>query len=549
MTTKYSTSRKACTACSKKVVVHKAAPICSVCSSRYHPKCVDLTPHDIKLLDQLNALSTWICPHCSINIFPFLGTAEHFQNSEHQKRPNPTRTCTSICKTCQKTGMKLVKCDLCDEKSHASCSAGELGCKSCLKSIYPGYDVNISTLFNCKNTNIFNPFSPHSDINFIGSTDDEPDFEHLAWSKCSDLLDTCNYYELNNIQNSRKYELKVLSLNIRSLNDKICHLKENIEHYSKFDVLCFNETNCNPQNLPFNGNELILENFHKPFIQSPARVSNKGGGLAIYVNKNLTAETSCKIISDLSYNLDPNTGEFLFVEIKTKYKNVILCNMYRSPSGDVNKFISELDTRLQALRKHKNKAIIFVSDSNIDLLNFGNFEPATKLVNNFSEYGFAPTISRPTRVTCYTATLIDHIFVNDCTAITKSGIITESLSDHMAIFVNLILDNNKINCKLSNYENVTPEKREINDENLKRFKHEVQNTNWDFLTEVTCADEKFSLFESKYGEIYDKNFPKNRKTLKKRKCNKPWILPWLQSACDRKKQTLSYIHKKSISRK
>ena len=84
----------------------------------------------------------------------------------------------------------------------------------------------------------------------------------------------------------------------------------------------------------------------------------------------------------------------------------------------------------------------------------------------------------------------------------------------MAIFTNLILDNDKINCKLSQ-EDQTTERHTINDENLEHWKHEMQNTNWDFLDDVASADEKFSLFESKYSEIYNKNFPKNRKKLKK----------------------------------
>ena len=101
-----------------------------------------------------------------------------------------------------------------------------------------------------------------------------------------------------------------------------------------------------------------------------------------------------------------------------------------------------------------------------------------------------------------------------------------------------------------NHENQNPEKRKLNDENLERFKHEIHNTNWDFLTEETCTDTKFSLFESKYREIYDKNFPKNRKTLKKRKCNKPWILPWLQSACDRKNKLYNiFIKNPSVENK
>ena len=160
---------------------------------------------------------------------------------------------------------------------------------------------------------------------------------------------------------SRSYELRVLSLNIRSLKDKIPKIRENVDEYSKFDVLCFNEINCDPQKLAFGGTELALDGFHPPFRQPPARSSNKGGGLTIYVNKNLTTEVNCKIMSELSCNTDPNKGEFLFLEIKTKYKTIIVCNMYRSPSGDVNSFISELDTRLQALQSRKNKLIIFVS--------------------------------------------------------------------------------------------------------------------------------------------------------------------------------------------
>ena len=373
-------------------------------------------------------------------------------------------------------------CAFCSFKSHPRCSAGKLGCKACLKDIFPGYDVSYRELFNYDNNTIFNPYSSHTDIKFVGNSQNDPDYGHLAWSNFSNLLDTCDYYNFTDIQASRNYELKVLSLNIRSLNDKISNLRENIENYSKFDVLCFNETNCNPENLPFKGDELLLENFHKPFTQSPARSSNRGGGLAIYVNKNLVSESNCKLMSNLSYNSDPQKGEFMFLEIKTKFKTIIICNMYRSPSGDVSSFLSELDTRISALRSHKNKTILFASDSNVDLLGYGHFEPATKLVTNFSEYGFAPTISRPTRVTCQTATLIDHIFINDCTAITKSGVITESISDHLAIFINILIDSHKIDYKLSNSEEELIQRCDMSDENSRKFQSEIDNTNWDFTS-------------------------------------------------------------------
>ena len=48
------------------------------------------------------------------------------------------------------------------------------------------------------------------------------------------------------------------------------------------------------------------------------------------------------------------------------------------------------------------------------------------------------------------------------------------------------------------------------------------------MSNVSSADEKINLFESKYREIYDTNFPKKKKTSKRRKTHKSWIviLPW-----------------------
>ena len=91
---------------------------------------------------------------------------------------------------------------------HVRCSAGELGCKSCLKEIYPGYDANTRDLLNFRNNAIFNPYTSDSDINFIGNEGNEFDHGYLAWSKTSDLLNACNYYEYSDIQESRNYELK-----------------------------------------------------------------------------------------------------------------------------------------------------------------------------------------------------------------------------------------------------------------------------------------------------------------------------------------------------
>ena len=524
--------RVTCSDCCRRISNHKPFTVCNICSNHYHPKCAKLTPSDVNSLKSANLYSSWVCYHCAASIFPMI--ADTWPNTINLKcKTTPHR---EQCSTCLKIGNILDTCELCNCKSHRRCFAGDLGCKKCARDIYPGYDVNFNELFllTGNNNTRFNPFSYDSDINNLGFSDIfEDGTEQEAWSSCSQLLNSCKYYEPTEIKKSRSTELKIFSLNIRSLKDKVPELVSNIEHFSKFDVLCFNETNCLPEKLPFSGNELELEYFHPPIVQNPARDSGRGGGLIFYLNKNFCSANDFKVLSHLSDRSDPSKGEFLFIEIDRIGKNIILGNMYRSPSGEPNSFIIELENKFNILKRHSNKHIVLVSDSNIDLLKFQHYEPSTKLVNCLSEYGFAPTISLPTRVTSHSATLIDHIFVNNCTAVTKSGIITEDLSDHLATFVTLLIDPNKLNIRVSNLEN-TFQHRSILAENLENFKKDVESTDWNFIVGIDSADEKFARFEDKYRELYDTNFPKKSVKKLKRKCDKPWILPWLRSACDRK---------------
>ena len=533
-----------CSACSKKIVAHKVKLRCWTCSQYLHTRCANLTPNDVVKLDVLNLYKYWTCIKCTQEIFPFIHAInkneENVFNDNSNDRYNEN-TCTYSrvnCNTCSKLGnsTKMRICWLCNNLTHSNCMRGVMGCRKCLTNIYPGLESTTRELFCQYQTNdlVFNPFDYSHNVHHVGETSEDDSYEYTAWSGCSELLNNCKYSKPNEISNSRDYELKVFSLNIRSLNSKITEIRDNLSHYAKFDLICLNETNCDPKNLPFGGNELELDFFHAPILQAPARSSGKGGGLAIYINKKLAALPDVDIKTFASCNSDPMQGEFLTIEIVLKNrKNVIICNMYRSPSGDLDKFFDKLNQTLQQLNRHRNKQILFVSDSNIDLLKHGHFENATKLVDIFSEHGFAPLISRPTRITNHSATLIDHIFSNNCHTITQSGIITENLSDHLAVYVSILMDPHKVNLKISE-DTTSHEHHFISDEKLTNFKSEIASTDWTFLNQIDSADKKFENFEHEYNKIYQKHFPPKPRRAKKRKNEKPWILPWLQAACDRK---------------
>ena len=235
------------------------------------------------------------------------------------------------------------------------------------------------------------------------------------------------------------YELSIFSLNVSTLRSKIDRLRENISLYDCFDVLLFNETNCKLKKLPngeYDTTDIELDGFHKPVTQNPIRKSGKGGGLAIYVNKRVCSERD-DIKQIFPYSEPENTsGEFLFIKIencKHNRKTVIFGNVYRTPSMKPEKFNMIFDKILQKLtnKRYSNKIKYIVGDFNQDLIKYDNDADCQNLIDNAHNSGFVQLISRPTRITENTATLLDLTFTDDIDSTLSSNIITLDLSDHL----------------------------------------------------------------------------------------------------------------------
>ena len=79
-----------------------------------------------------------------------------------------------------------------------------------------------------------------------------------------------------------------------------------------------------------------------------------------------------------------------------------------------------------------------MADFNIDLLrndtNNLTAELQIDFVHNMFANMFCPTISKPTRITQQSATLIDNIITNIHEYSIKSGILYNDISDHFPIF-------------------------------------------------------------------------------------------------------------------
>ena len=269
----------------------------------------------------------------------------------------------------------------------------------------------------------------------------------------------------------------------------------------------------------------------------------------VYVNKYFC--TTDEILEMDMYNTNSDeTGELLFVKLKSKIfgRDLIVGNTYKSPSIKPDAYIDKLQATLEAINaNNKNKTSVLCGDTNIDLIKHDQSPAAVKLIETIMSNGYLPIISRPTRITDHSATLIDHIYTNSLDCLVSTGVIPLDISDHMAIYV-------KLNTKFSYLQNVEQtdpteeqenhsEYRKFNDDNLKKFEELISIEPWDELIDESReqhldTEQFYKKFLDRYQEIYDEVFPtkvsNQEKRKNQRKNSKPWILPWLEDACARK---------------
>ena len=121
-----------------------------------------------------------------------------------------------------------------------------------------------------------------------------------------------------------------------------------------------------------------------------------------------------------------------------KTKSIIVGFIYRpnsQPRADMDIFTTEL-ADITAKINNENKESYVMGDFNIDLLKFQSHEKTKYFIESMLTTGYLPVITKPTRVTDHSATLIDHIYSNSKSLNYKSrivGLITD-VADHFGTF-------------------------------------------------------------------------------------------------------------------
>ena len=229
----------------------------------------------------------------------------------------------------------------------------------------------------------------------------------------------------------------------------------------------------------------------------------------------MNEEYQFKERTDLTLNVE-DVIESQFIEIETKPSNIIVGIIYRPPNNKFNAFKDSLHDLLQKLDSQRKKCFI-MGDFNIDLLKSDENPHVNDFLNQMFSSSFYPLITRPTRITNSSATLIDNIFVNNLEEIYTSGILFTDLSDHLPIF--------QITGNIQKKRKINTEKkyRQINDKTINQLCQALEKETWLDVFNNADTQEAYNLFYSKFYEFYDNSIPlkvaKNDKYSRK--------IPWL----------------------
>ena len=223
--------------------------------------------------------------------------------------------------------------------------------------------------------------------------------------------------------------------------------------------------------------------------------NRNGGGVACYIRKDLCFNTkalNCKEIENIIF------------DILLPKSKPITAGVFYTPPNQAN--FMELIFKTFSLLNLKDNEIYLLGDFNINLLQNGNYILNRKgmavcqgavhtLVNKYQVFcqifSLKQLITCPTRVTCNTSSLIDHILTNSTEKIFQSGIIDCGMSDHQLIFCTRKVKRAKFN----KHSNVF----------LRSLKHYTVNVFVEILQKVNFSNyERFSCIDAAYTDFLNK---------------------------------------------
>ena len=221
---------------------------------------------------------------------------------------------------------------------------------------------------------------------------------------------------------------KLAHLNVRSIVKKMDQIRVLLAG-SSIDIFTISESWLKPH---LSTNLIGLEGYQVFRLDRRAENKSKGkggGGLVTFVNNKHSS--SCEPLVELDNSDQDIEAQWTQIH-RPRCKNIVICNLYRPPKGDLKNALIYLNNCLRALNLYKTDLFI-MGDLNINYQNKSS--PGYKRLSFFNQSnGLSQYISSTTRNTDKSKSLIDLVLSNS-KFVACAGTLQHFISDHQPIFV------------------------------------------------------------------------------------------------------------------
>jgi Endonuclease-reverse transcriptase len=216
----------------------------------------------------------------------------------------------------------------------------------------------------------------------------------------------------------------------------------------------------------------------------------------IYVKNSIITATSSEILVKLNNERDFESAVTV-ISGEDGTLTTVIC-IYRSPQGDLKKFMDSLQATLLATAK-KNTRLIVCGDYNVDLLS----ESVNKsmLLDLMGSFDLRATVTDPTNCTASSSTCIDNLFTNIDEEIATCTVTDLDLSDHRS----LIFSVKEERTKSKKHEFTL--KRNFSKKNTDKFKLLLYECRWDSVYNKSTVNDKYDAFTIIFKGAFDQAFP------------------------------------------
>ena len=206
--------------------------------------------------------------------------------------------------------------------------------------------------------------------------------------------------------------------------------------------------------------------------------------------------------------------------------------MYRPPNSDIPTFLASYNSLICAMKRERPKGIIVGLDHNLDFLKSNKHCSTNDFIQNNLDFCLVLTITRPTRITKNSATLIDNIIVSqNFRGAFVSSVLVRDTSDHLptACVLGSLISAKKepliVKCRDTRLKNVTALKRQLS-------KH-----NWQTELSDPSPSKNMEKIHETLTSVIDQCLPYKERTIRQGQIRRePWLSASIKISIDRNKR-------------